>query len=156
MWAFKFKQDQTRGLVPSYKNFMRSNHSILKLWYEDVSEPIVDRMLFSLRCMRFLATTCILFIFTYLIIQPNDMYYQSQCHRRLECYNACNKAYFPALACKRLDRLHMYYNWNSYDNFFIFNRPDPKVQGETALQDFDRCKSYILDNEYYEFTRSNS
>ena len=75
MWAFKFKNESSRSQVPSYGNFMASNHSLLKLWYEDVREPLADRIPFSLRCMRFCATISMLFIAVYLIIWPADLYY---------------------------------------------------------------------------------
>ena len=48
----------------------------------------------------------------------------------------------------------MYYNRNQYNNFFLFSRPDLATNGETAVKDYERCKSYILDNPEYPIVRN--
>ena len=80
---------------------------------------------------------------------------------RLECYNACNKAFFPQLACERQDQLNFYFIQNHYSKLYLFSRPKPVDYGlqplaggdlsrwQTALGDYERCKSYILDYTQY-------
>lgn len=58
--------------MPKLKTFLIQNHDLLKLWFEDQLEPFEDRMIFPLRILRFLATTFLLFIFVYVIIDPQD------------------------------------------------------------------------------------
>ena len=45
---------------------------------------------------------------------------------RLECYNGCNKAYFPELACVEKPEFDFYYKYNHFDKLYLFKRPDPK------------------------------
>lgn len=39
-------------------------------------------MIFPLRILRFLATSFLLFIMVYVIIDPQDSYYQDECEKR--------------------------------------------------------------------------
>lgn len=85
--------------------------------------------------------------------------------RRLECYNACNKAFFPQLACERQDQLDFYFKNNHYSETYLFSRPMPADYGSTplggknleswqhALKDYERCKSYILDYRTYKMVK---
>lgn len=50
----------------------------------------------------------------------------------------------------------MYYNRNQYDNFFLFSRPDLVANGESAVKNYERCKSYILDNPSYPKVRNDA
>jgi hypothetical protein len=47
----------------------------------------------------------------------------------------------------------MYYNRNRYDNFFLFSRPDLKENGEAAVESYEKCKGFILDNEEFPMSR---
>ena len=64
---------------------------------------------------------------------------------RLECYNGCNKAYFPELACAERPEFDFYYKYNHFDKLYLFKRPDPRKPA--ALKVYEQCKSYIIDNE---------
>jgi Ni,Fe-hydrogenase maturation factor len=68
--------------VPKLGTFYIQNHDLLKLWFEDQLETHQDRMFFPLRILRFLTQTCILFIFVYVIIGPQDTYFQEECKKR--------------------------------------------------------------------------
>jgi hypothetical protein len=46
------------------------NHDLLKMWFEDMAEPIQDRCVFGIRFIRWLASLAILFIMTYTVIAP--------------------------------------------------------------------------------------
>lgn len=54
---------------------MLQNHDLLKLWFEDQSEKVVNRLSFSLRVIKWIASLCILYIATYLLINPQNSYY---------------------------------------------------------------------------------
>lgn len=82
MWAQRFIKKETRTQVPTFRKFLTQNHDLLKLWFEDSLEAPEDRMTFPLRILRFLATTCLLFIFVYAIIYPRDVYYDQECKKR--------------------------------------------------------------------------
>jgi hypothetical protein len=70
MWAHKFIRKETRQQVPKYKTFIMQNHDLLKMWFEDMAEPIQDRCVFGIRFIRWLASLAILFIMTYTVIAP--------------------------------------------------------------------------------------
>lgn len=82
MWAQKFINKETRTQVPKLKTFLIQNHDLLKLWFEDQLESFEDRMIFPIRILRFVATTCILFIFVYLMIDPQDTFFAAECEKR--------------------------------------------------------------------------
>lgn len=95
MWVYKFINKETRTQVPTYWTFLRSNHESVKMWLENTTELVEMRIHFALRVMRWLVSLCILFLFVYAMINPQGSYYKEECSKRLECYNACNKAFFP-------------------------------------------------------------
>lgn len=86
---------------------------------------------------------------------------------RLECYNACNKAFFPQLACERQDQLDFYFLNNHYSETYLFSRPQADEFGSMplagknleswkfALADYERCKSYILDYRGYKMAKDD-
>lgn len=49
--------------------------------------------------------------------------------------------------------MDVYYNKNRYNNFFLFSRPDLIDHGEHALKNYEKCKSYILENESFPMSR---
>jgi len=120
-----------------------------------MAEVMEERCSFFIRGFRWCASIAILFIFTYLVISPQDKYFTTECNKRLECYNACTKAFFPMLKCKQQPDA-FYYGHNFYNNTYLFSRPDPLVWGAEALQDYEQCKSYILKNPEYETARSDT
>jgi hypothetical protein len=82
MWAHKFIRKETRSHVPKYKTFIFQNHDLLKMWFEDMAETQEDRCSFCIRGLRWLAGVAILFIFTYLVISPQDKYFNTECNKR--------------------------------------------------------------------------
>lgn len=49
--------------------------------------------------------------------------------------------------------MDFYYHKNNYNNFFLFSRPDKALNGETAVKNYEKCKSYILENEGFAMSR---
>lgn len=82
MWAYKFIKKETRLQVPSFKTFLKQNHDILKLWCEEVQEPLEERIIFPLRILRFVVYFFMLFLLIVGLINPQDSYYQEQCFKR--------------------------------------------------------------------------
>ena len=76
MWVQKFITKETRTQVPKFKTFLRNNQDLLKLWYEDTTTRVEERMAFPMRVIRFLTSTAILFVFVYAIVNPQGSYYQ--------------------------------------------------------------------------------
>ena len=105
MWAYKYLKKETKLHVPGFNTFFYQNQDLLKLWYEDETEPLEDRISFGMRALKFFAHLCIQLVILYSFCEAEDKYFQDTCSRRLECYNGCNKAYFPSLACKYLTDL---------------------------------------------------
>ena len=88
---------------------------------------------------------------------------------RLDCYSACNKAFFPQMECEYQENLNFYYKWNHYHNLYMYRRPTKNdfirridSQGNSletpvidevdylaALDDYEMCKGYILDYQVY-------
>lgn len=78
MWAYKYykTRKQKEGLeVPKFGTFLKYNHDITRMWYQEVSEPPEDRVSFLLRLLRYIGHLCLLFIALYLVISPEDKYY---------------------------------------------------------------------------------
>ena len=85
---------------------------------------------------------------------------------RLECYNSCNKAFFPQLACQKEDKFNFYFKHNHYSDMYLFSRPTPEEYGpqplegmdlvswENALSDYETCKSYVTDYRHYHMSRA--
>ena len=131
------------------------------MWLENTTEPLSLRINFFLRVIRWLTSFCILFLFVYAVIGPQGPYYKQECSKRLECYNACNKAFFPQLSCANQDEMDFYFKWNHYSDMYLYSRPAQKDFGplpladkdldswKSALDDYNRCKSYILDFKEY-------
>ena len=44
------------------------------------------------------------------------------------------------------------YYQNRYDHFYLFKRPDPEDFGNDALANFNKCVSYVGENENYPIT----
>lgn len=62
MWAYKFLHKETRLQVPKFRTFFFQNQDLLKLWYEDETEMVLeDRVPFYMRVMKYMASLCILF-----------------------------------------------------------------------------------------------
>ena len=164
MWVYKFIQKDSRTQVPSFWTFLRSNQDTIVMWLENTTEPINTRVHFSLRVLRWLTSMCILFMFVYAMIRPRGKYYTAECEKRLDCYNACNKAFFPQLACERQDQMNFYFKWNHYSEMYLFSKPKPELYGEkpltgndleaylSATKDYDQCKNYIMDFKSYEMS----
>ena len=70
MWAYKFMKKETRLQVPSFSTFLKENHDLLKLWCEEVSEPLEDRIIFPLRILRFATYFFLLFLIVVALIDP--------------------------------------------------------------------------------------
>ena len=85
---------------------------------------------------------------------------------RLECFNACNKAYFPQLTCVKKEGLDFYFKKNYYNDLYVYPRPlqsdfvkakvgtqqyidQQTVFNNTLLKDFKQCEGYILDYQGY-------
>jgi hypothetical protein len=79
MWIYKYAKKETRLQVPKFSTFLKQNHDLLKLWFEDTHEKLEDRISFILRVLRFVTSFFILFCFTYILINPKDTYYHNEC-----------------------------------------------------------------------------
>lgn len=82
MWAYKFLKKETRLQVPSWWTFLKENHDLLKLWCEEVHEPMEDRTIFVVRLIRFLNYVMLLFLLICALIDPKDRYYSEECFKR--------------------------------------------------------------------------
>lgn len=88
MWVYKFAKKETRLQSPKFFTFLKENHDLLKLWFEDMHEPLEQRISFVLRFLRFVTTFFILFIATFALIHPQDEYYNNECSKRYAPYLA--------------------------------------------------------------------
>ena len=68
--------------MPSWWTFLKENHDLLKLWCEEVHEPMEDRTIFSLRCLPFATYFFLLFLIVTALIEPKDKYYAQECYKR--------------------------------------------------------------------------
>ena len=161
MWLYKFINKESRTHVPTFWTFLRTNHDSIKMWLENTAEPLHLRIHFALRVIRWITSACILFLFVYAMIGPQGEYYMKECEKRLECYNACNKAFFPQLSCERQDKMNFFFKWNHYTEMYLFTKPEQEEFGErpltgkslesyvSAVSDYEKCKSYVTDFRVY-------
>jgi hypothetical protein len=82
MWAYKYVHKDTKLEVPRFRTFFYQNQDLLKLWYEDESEPVEDRVSFSMRCLKYIAHLCILCIILFALISPEDAEFHKECYKR--------------------------------------------------------------------------
>lgn len=82
MWVYKFIDKETRTQVPSLGTFILTNHDSIKFWLENTSEPVPDRLGFSLRLLRWLISVCILFLIIYSLIAPQGEFFEAECNKR--------------------------------------------------------------------------
>lgn len=82
MWAYKFLQKDTKLQVPKFKTFVYQNQDLLKLWYEDESEPLEDRISFAMRCLKYGAQICMQMTILYAFINSRDLFYHKICNQR--------------------------------------------------------------------------
>ena len=82
MWVYKFIDKESRAQVPTYWTFLRTNQDTIKMWLENTTVPVQDRIGFSLRVIRWIVSTCILFLFIYALIDPQGSYFESECNKR--------------------------------------------------------------------------
>ena len=75
MWAYKFLKKSTRLQVPTYSNFLKQNHDLLKCWCEEEHEPLDERIMFPLRVIRFICYMMLILIFIHVLVDPKDKYY---------------------------------------------------------------------------------
>jgi len=114
MWAYNYFEKDSHLRVPSFKLFLKHNHDLTRMWFEETYEEPEDRTSFLLRALKFKTMCCILFIFTFVMINPKDQQYQAECDKRLECQTGCSKDFFPSLACHDIDSTVIEYYGNTY------------------------------------------
>jgi len=56
--------------VPTFSTFLRENHDLLKMWCEEVHEPLEDRTNFILRILRFACYFFLMFLIVVALINP--------------------------------------------------------------------------------------
>ena len=84
MWAYEFAKRDTRYKVSRLKTFLKINHDLPKLWYEEDHVPPEIRTNFYLRVLKFYTYLNLLLIFVYVFIDFDDRYYLDMCERRKE------------------------------------------------------------------------
>lgn len=57
------------------------------------------------------------------LIDSEDKSYQKICDQRMECFNSCDKTFFPSLLCNNIENVSITLHGNTYNNFFKY--PDP-------------------------------
>lgn len=129
MWAYKYTQKETKLYVPKFNSFFFQNQDILKLWYEDQSEPLEDRVGFAMRVFKYSVQIFIQLAILVWLIGSEDSEFFKVCDKRHECYNTCDATYFPSLICNNtkdydLD-IKIVLNNNTFDRFYKY--PDPKT-----------------------------
>jgi len=79
MWLYKYLDKQTRTQVPTFRNFIYSNHDTLSMWFENIYEAPNIRLPYGLRLIQWIIKFCILFLFLYALIAPEGSFYQHEC-----------------------------------------------------------------------------
>jgi len=82
MWAYKFLNKDSRLYVPTLKTFLKQNHDLLKLWFEEEHEPPDERINFWIRMLRFITYLLLAVVMEYALIDPQDKYYHDTCFLR--------------------------------------------------------------------------
>jgi hypothetical protein len=107
---------------------------LLKLWYEDETETVLeDRVPFYMRVMKYMASLCILFSVLVMLMFSSDSEYQTTCDRRLTCYGYCNNAFFPSLFCQETTDYEIAIQGNIYYKFYKYPNPEHVKEVEEPL-----------------------
>jgi hypothetical protein len=56
---------------------------------------------------------------------------------RLNCYDSCNKAYFPSLFCSQIDDIKIELNGNVFDKFYKYPNPEYVMANEVEVATYD-------------------
>lgn len=103
-----------------------------------------------MRCLKYIAHLCIQLAILVAMIDAQDKFFSSLCNKRLDCYNGCNKAYFPSLFCQNTthftyDEKEIKYkitmNGNDFTTFYKY--PDPNYVIENINHE-DRIQKGFL------------
>jgi len=144
MWAYEFVKKDTRYKVTGLKNFLKINHDLPKLWYEEDNVQPEMRTNFFMRVLKFYTYFNLLIIFVYTLIDFDDQYYLDTCHQRTEWYNYWNNDFFPDLQCQDSSANQLDYMGNIYDNLYEYPQP-------TNSTDYRIWANYIKDNSDYKW-----
>ena len=52
--------------------------------------------------------------------------------------------------------MSFYYNHNLYSQMYEFDKPDPNIWGNEALEQYEVCKGYVRNNHAYDTARSDT
>jgi hypothetical protein len=144
MWAYEFAKKSTRYKVTTLKSFMKINHDLPKLWYEEDHVPPEFRTNFLLRVLKFFTYLNLLIIFIYILIDFDDRYYLDIWDRRTEWFNYCNIDFFPDIQWQLASNIKIDYNGNVYSNLFQFPLPANNFN-------YQIWKNFINENPTFEW-----
>ena len=82
MWACRFLKPKTRSIIPTFKNFLKQNHDIPKLWFEETFLEVAFRTHFFFRIFKFVSYLSMYFIIMVLLMDIKDKEYYEKCDYR--------------------------------------------------------------------------
>ena len=147
MWAYQFINSKTRNMVPGFGNFMKQNHDLAKVIYEENWLPLKERTFIIFRFFKFVTYLCVLFILTNVMINSQDEYYKLECDNRKDCLTACVESHFPKVTCNKYPSTEFAYKKNKFTHIYKFSYPTTNI--EKNIKEFNKCKDFIEDNPDY-------
>jgi len=146
MWLYRFIDPATRSNIPSLPDFLKWNHDITTICYDQTYLPQEERLTFLQRLFKFLFYLGVLLSFVYVMGDlGNDQYYTNMCKRRAHCLKNCAIDYYPHTQCQNLEKFSFEYHGNNYTHLFVY--PKPSYNNSLDLAGYNQCAEYALDSE---------
>ena len=144
MWLYRFIDPATRGNVPTFLSFLKWNHDLTAVCYEQTYLPQGERLSFIQRLLKFLFYLGLLMAFVFVVGRfEDDIYYNEMCLRREKCMRSCILDYYPRISCKAKDNFTFDFEGNHYTNLYMYQKPANTNQSNTG---YNECASFALDN----------
>jgi len=143
MWLYRFIDSKTSGMIPELDEFIKRNHDLTGLFYEQTYLPAEERIALIQRFFKFIFYICTLMVFVFLVPKYyTDIYYTNMCLRRERCHQNCADDYYPSTDCNIKDKRFEHDN-NVYKEMYIYRRPT----GASNQERFEECLNYAKDNK---------
>ncbi len=144
MWLYRFANPETRGQIPTLGNFLKWNHDVTMVYYEQTYLPYEERLSLLKRVLKFVLYLGLLMIFVYVFSDVHDGYYSSMCDRREKCLRNCASDYYPRVLCGTETGLTLSYGRNTYSHLYYY--PMPSTTAILSEGRFYECANYAREN----------
>jgi hypothetical protein len=121
-------------------NFLRTNHDLTKVFYEQTYLPADERVGLLQRVIMFAVYVGLLLNMVYAMSDVNDGYYVDKCDNRHECHHQCTYDFYPGVDCEPTKFQTIVYEGNSYNTFYLYKRKT------NTTDHYQECVDFAAEN----------